>query len=50
LQYESSWIVAYRKFKRGTKDEQELVEDEMNTNMGDLMKLEIRRRMAQTGV
>ena len=42
-----AWIVAYNKFKSGNKDEQDLIEDEMNQNMGDLLKLEIMRRMAQ---
>lgn len=41
-----AWIVAYRKYKRGHKDETDLIEDEMNQNMDDLMKLEIMRRMA----
>jgi hypothetical protein len=41
-----AWIVAYRKYKRGHKDEVDLFENEMNQNMDDLMKLEIMRRMA----
>ena len=42
----SAWIFAYRKYKTGNKDEIDLMEDEMNQNMNDLMKIEIRRRMA----
>jgi hypothetical protein len=42
-----AWIVAYKKYKRGVKDEEDLMEDEMNQDMADLIKLEIRRRMAQ---
>jgi hypothetical protein len=42
-----AWIVAYNKYKSGNKEEQDLIEDEMNQNMGDLLKLEIMRRMAQ---
>ena len=42
-----AWIVAYNKFKKGYTEEQDLIEDEMNQNMGDLVKLEIMRRMAQ---
>lgn len=45
-----AWIVAYNKFKKGYNDEQDLIEDEMNQNMGDLIKLEIMRRMAQNTV
>lgn len=46
-----AWIVAYRKYKDGSaKDEQDLIDDEMNQNMGDLMKVEIMRRMAQNTV
>ena len=45
----SAWIIAYKKFKSGQdKEEQDLIEEEMNQNMGDLMKLEIMRRMAQS--
>jgi hypothetical protein len=42
-----AWIVAYNKYKSGVKDDDELMEDEMNQDMGDLIKLEINRRMAQ---
>jgi hypothetical protein len=45
-----AWIIAYNKYKSGDKEEQDLIEDEMNQNMGDLMKLEIMRRMAQSSV
>jgi hypothetical protein len=45
-----AWIFAYKKYKTGNKEEQELMEDEMNQNMGDLIKLEIMRRMAQNTV
>ena len=45
-----AWIVAYKKYMRGNKDEHDLMEDEMNVNMGDLIKLEIMRRMAQNTV
>lgn len=45
-----AWIIAYNKYKSGSKDEQDLIEDDMGQNMGDLMKLEILRRMAQNGV
>jgi hypothetical protein len=40
-------IIAYRRYKVGTNDEKDLMEEEMNQDMGDLIKLEIRRRMAQ---
>ncbi len=44
-----SWIVAYRKYKSGIdSEEKDLVEDEeMGENMGEIMHLEIRRRLAQ---
>ena len=44
-----SWIVAYRKYKSGIdSEEKDLVEDEeMGENMGEIMYLEIRRRLAQ---
>lgn len=45
-----AWIFAYKKYITGNKEEQELMEDEMNQNMGDLIKLEIMRRMAQNTV
>jgi hypothetical protein len=45
-----AWIVAYKKYKDGNQEEQDLVDDEMNQDMADLMKLEIRRRMAQNVV
>jgi hypothetical protein len=41
-------IIAYRRFKVGTSDEKDLMEEEMNQDMGDLIKLEIMRRMAQS--
>ena len=42
-----AWIFAYNKFKHGDKEEQDLIQEEMNQYMTDLMKIEIRRRMAQ---
>jgi hypothetical protein len=42
-----AWFFAYRRYKVGNKDEKDLMEDEMNQNLDDLMKLEIMRRMAQ---
>lgn len=42
----SAWIFAYRKYKNRNKDEIDLIQDEMNQNINDLMKLEIMRRMA----
>jgi hypothetical protein len=41
-------IFAYNKYKTGNKEEQDLMEDEMNQNMEELMKIEIMRRMAQS--
>lgn len=44
-----AWITAYHKYKSGdAKEEIELVDEEMENDMGDLIKLEIRRRMAQS--
>jgi len=45
-----AWFVAYNKYKTGNKDEDDLMEEEMNQDMGDLIKLEIRRRMAQNSL
>jgi len=45
-----AWIFAYKKYKSGAKDEEDLIEEEMNQNMGDLIKLEIMRRLAQNTV
>jgi F0F1-type ATP synthase membrane subunit b/b' len=45
-----AWIFAYKKYKGGIKEEQDLIEEEMNQNMGDLMRLEIMRRMAQSAI
>jgi hypothetical protein len=41
-------IIAYRRYKVGAGDEKDLMEEEMNQDMGDLIQLEIRRRMAQS--
>lgn len=41
-----AWIFAYRKYKSANKEDQDLIDDEMNQNIGELMKLEIMRRMA----
>ena len=42
-----AWVFAYKRYKDGTKEENDLMEEEMNQNMDHLMKLEIMRRMAQ---
>jgi len=41
-----AWIFAYRKYKNRNKEDIDLIQDEMNQNINDLMKLEIMRRMA----
>jgi hypothetical protein len=41
-----AWIIAYRKHKSANKEDQDLMEDDMNENIAELIKLEIRRRMA----
>jgi hypothetical protein len=41
-----AWIFAYRKHQQANKEDQDLMEDEMNENIAELMKLEIMRRMA----
>lgn len=45
-----AWIIAYKKYNRGDKDEQDLIEDDITQNMEEVMKFEIRRRMAQASI
>lgn len=46
-----AWIIAIRKFKKNSNEENNLVLDtDMDVNIEDLMKLEINRRMAQNKV
>jgi len=42
-----AWIIAIRKYKKKTNEENNLVDTDMDANIEDLMKLEINRRMAQ---
>ena len=44
-----SFIIVYQKYKsKDTNEENELMKDEMGENMSEFMKLEIRRRLAQS--
>lgn len=44
-----SFFIVYRKYKsKESNEENELMKDEMGENMSEFMKLEIRRRLAQT--
>lgn len=46
----SAYFIAYSKYKDAPQDEEELMEEEMQNYMSALMKVEIRRRMAQNVV
>ena len=47
----SAFILVYKKYKKRDHEEKDLMEEEeMQENMAEFMKLEIRRRLAQSSV